>query len=454
MKGSEKMNNEFENTSALLNVYMDNLVENKHFNGSVLVAHKGEVLLKKGYGMANFEYDIANTSKTKFRIGSITKGFTAMAIVKLEEKGLLSIEDTIDKYLRDFPNGELITIHHLLTHTSGIFNYVASAEFWERDMRLYTPSLEELIALFKDKPLAFRPGKKFNYSNSDYVLLLTIIEKVTGLAYEEYVKIEILDKISTFDTGFDNGRNIIKYIAKGYSVWKDIIHAEFADMSKTRGGYGMYSTVEDLYLWDRALYSDLLVSKDSLNKIFTSYHSCHSGYGWFVREQVINGLPRKRVSHFGDISGFVNNFVRFIEDDLVVIILSNFNITPVEELSDSLAKIVLGEQVDFPKLYKPIDLSQDIISKYQGTYSDVTDNNKKFIVDYEDNNLYITTEKRYGALYKYKLIPVYCDNRIAKFTTDIMGEHVDFTEDKNIIRMDYSDIFGRRTIAENWYCNE
>lgn len=448
------MNTELKHISSTINQYMDTLSDNNHFNGAVLVAYKGEILLKKGYGMSNFQYDIPNTSKTKFRIASITKGFTALAIVKLEEKGLLNIGDTIDRYLPDFPNGQLITIHNLLIHTSGIFNFVATAEFWEKDMRLYTPTLEELIALFKDKPLEFKPGEKFNYSNSDYVLLLAIIEKVTGLSYEDYLKKEILDVISAFDTGFDNGRSIVKNTASGYSVWKDIINAEFADMSKTRGGYGMFSTVEDLYLWDRSLYSDLLVSKGFLNKIFTAYHSCCGGYGWHVEEQIINGLPRKRASHFGDISGFVNNFVRYIEEDLVVIILSNLNITPVEELSDSLARIVLGEQVDWPQNYKPITLTKDMISKYEGTYLSLEDNHSKFIIDYDEGNLYISTQKRYGAWYKYKIIPVFSQEGTTKFLTDIVEEYLIFTEHKNMIRLEYNDIFGRRSTAEFKCSNE
>lgn len=445
-----KISNELSSISILLHEYMDTLGRKNHFNGSVLVSYKGEVLLKSGYGMANFEYEIPNTSKTKFRIGSITKGFTALAVVQLEEKGLLSIEDAIDKYLPDFPNGEQIKIHHLLIHTSGIFNFVATAEFWERDMRLYTKDLQDLIALFSDKPLAFKPGEEFNYSNSDYVLLLAIIEKVSGLTYENYVKKEILDKIEAFDTGFDNGRNIVKNLSTGYSVWKDIIHAEFADMSKTRGGYGMFSTVEDLYLWDRALYSDLLLSKESLNRIFTAYHSFYGGYGWDIGEQVINGVPRKRTGHFGDISGFVNNFVRYIDDDLVVIVLSNLNIAPVEEISNSLAKIVLGEQVDLPKISKHINFSQNIISKYIGTYMDNEDNNKRLIIDCEDDNLYILVQKRYGVWYKYRIMQVYGDSTTAKFETDIMEEYLIFSDYENIIQLEYNDIFGRKN---NYYKN-
>lgn len=429
--------------SETLHNYMELVGRNGYFNGAVLVAHQGEILLKEGYGMASFEHEIANTPKTKFRIGSITKGFTAMAVMMLEERGLLRVADPLDQYLPDFPNGGKITIHHLLVHASGLFDFTAAPDFWEKDMRLYTPDLKSLVALFRDEPLAFRPGEDWEYSNSNYVLLLAVIEQVTGEKYEDYLQREILDKIGARDTGFDDGRKVVGNLASGYSVFREIIHAEFADMSKTRGGYGMYATVEDLYRWERALHTEDLVSQANLERIMTAHHPHYGGYGWDVGEVVIAGQPRRRIGHFGDLSGFVNDFRRYPDEDLVVIVLSNLGITPVEELGRQLARIALGESVEEPFDRKSIPLPEEELRAYEGTYYDAADKQKRFLVEVGEGKLYVSAPKRYGVWYQYPLVPVRREEGSVGFVSEILAETFVFTGPD----LTFQNLFGARVTA-------
>ena len=225
------------------------------FNGSALVAENGKVILKKGFGSANIEWDIPNQPDTKFRLGSISKQFTAFLIVKLTEEGKIKLDVPITTYLPDYPKatGDKITIHHLLTHTSGIPNYTSLPNFFKDQSRNpYTP--EEFVKTFSSLPLEFTPGEKFNYSNSGYFLLGYIIEKVSGKSYEQYLQETILDPLKMVNSGYDHADVILKNRAAGYEKrGKKIRNAPYLDMSIPYAAGSLYSTVEDLYLWDQAL---------------------------------------------------------------------------------------------------------------------------------------------------------------------------------------------------------
>jgi len=175
-----------QDIEAKVDEYVGTYLKIGNFSGSILIAKEGRILLSKGYGMANLEHDVPNAPQTIFRLGSVTKQFTSMAIMQLREKGRLDVDDPIAKYLPTYPNGEEITIHHLLTHTSGIPDF---GEFPDLQKTIMIPSpVEKTIQRFKDKPLEFTPGEKFKYSNSGYILLGYIIEKVCGTSYEEFLK--------------------------------------------------------------------------------------------------------------------------------------------------------------------------------------------------------------------------------------------------------------------------
>ncbi|OZB96143.1 serine hydrolase [Paenibacillus sp. XY044] len=308
-----------------------------YFNGAVLVAQKGEVLLSKGYGFSNMEHNVPNYSKTKFRIGSMTKQFTAVAILHLFEVNNLNIHEGINKYLPDYPNGQSITVHHLLTHTSGIsnLNYFHS-------MRLYITT-EKLVERIKELPLLSEPGEQFSYSNAGYILLAYILEKISGMSYEDYLRINLLEPLSMNSTGCDNFRTILKDRASGYSKWEEVNNTEFIDMSTAHGAGNLFSTVEDLFLWDRAISEKKYLFSEEFTKLLFTPFLNNYGYGWFITENNYTNSPQNklRVHHSGGINGFSAEYSRIIPDDITIILLSNFDSTPVYTITKRLIEIVL-----------------------------------------------------------------------------------------------------------------
>ena len=243
------------------------------FNGSVLVAEKGKVIYKKGFGLADMEWNIPNQPDTKHRLGSITKQFTAMSIMQLVEQGKLKLDVPISTYLPDYPkkNGDVITIHHLLTHSSGIPNMTSFPGFVKDVMRnSYSPV--QLVNMSADSTLQFKPGERFAYSNSGYILLGYIIEKVTGKSYEQVLQENIFTPLKMNNTGYDHHGTLLKNRASGYEKnGRRYVNANFIDMSVPHAAGALYSTVEDLYLWDQALYGNQLLRKENMDLLFTKH---------------------------------------------------------------------------------------------------------------------------------------------------------------------------------------
>jgi CubicO group peptidase (beta-lactamase class C family) len=319
-----------------IDTYLNSLVHIGSFSGSVLIARNGEVLLTKGYGFADREHKISNTPQTKFRLGSITKQFTAMGIIILEAQGKLDVQDAICGYLSECPEAwETITIHHLLTHTSGIPNFTS---FTDYQITMATPSPpEETIDRFQDEPLDFQPGERWSYSNSGYILLGHIIERVSSQSYEEFLQENIFTPLQITNTGYDHNQDDL---AVGYkSIFSK---ADFIDMSIPYSAGGLYSTVEDLYKWDQAFYTKQLLPQDYLDQIFAAHVAIPNsdgmayGYGWMV------GLEdgRQIITHGGGIEGFVTNIARYPQDKTVIIILSNQEYTSMGIIQPELAKKV------------------------------------------------------------------------------------------------------------------
>ncbi|MCM1991176.1 serine hydrolase domain-containing protein [Oceanirhabdus seepicola] len=318
------------------------------FNGSLLVSVNDEKLISKGYGYANFELDVKNTEKTKFRICSITKQFTAVALMQLVEKGLVSVEDTLNKYIADYPQGNKITIHHLLTHTSGIVNHSWTENYAKMKVKKYT--IEELIETFKYLPLNFEPGSKFEYSNSGYMILSYIIEKVSNKMYGEYIQECIFDKLSMNESGDDSPLKILKNRASGYcidEVSKEFRNSSYIDMSIIQGDGGLYSTVEDLHIWNKELFDGSIISKESLKKITTPYvaedDSNSYGYGLSLGLEEIAGKVRNIIYHGGEINGFLCTNEVFIEENVQIIALSNIMNHFIFELVENIEEIILKE---------------------------------------------------------------------------------------------------------------
>ena len=342
--------------------YINAWLQMEKFGGSILIAKDGNILLKKGYGMANCELEVPNTPQSKFLLGSVTKQFTAMAIMQLQEKGLLNVSDFIKKYISEYPHGEKITIHHLLTHTSGTPNFTDFPEY-RKTMMLPSP-VEKTIERFKDKPLEFNPGEKYKYSNSGYILLGYIIEKASGKSYEEFLGENIFTPLNMMNSGYGHTKPVLRNRAAGYSRGKDgLVNASYIDMSIPHGAGALYSTVEDLYLWDRALYTEKLLNKSSLDKIFTPFKEKY-GYGWGIT----NLFNRKRISHGGGINGFTTNISRYVDDDACIIVLSNFDHSPTSKISRDLAAILFGEKYELPKEQVEIKVDPKIYDAYVGQY--------------------------------------------------------------------------------------
>ncbi len=233
--------------------YMKKCVEVKHFSGAVLVSKGSETLFAKGYGFANAELEVPNTTRTKFRLGSITKQFTAMAILILKDRGKLKLEDPVGKYIDDSPKAwERVTIHHLLTHTGGVPSYTDDPAYVKKMMMPET--VKSMIARFRDKPLEFKPGEKFHYSNSGYFLLGAVIEKLSGKSYETFLEDAIFNPLGMRDTGYDHAATLLAARASGYNLGDaGLRNAEYLDMAQPYSAGSLYSTVLDLALWDRAL---------------------------------------------------------------------------------------------------------------------------------------------------------------------------------------------------------
>ncbi len=333
------------------------------FNGSALVSENGKVIFKKGYGSANMEWNIPNQPDTKFRLGSISKQFTALLIVKLAEEGKLKLDVAISTYLPDYPkaNGDKITIHHLLTHTSGTPNYTSDPNFFkEKSRNPYTP--EELVKTFSSLPLEFTPGEKFNYSNSGYFLLGYIIEKITGKTYEQYLQETILTPLKMANTGYDHNEPIIKNRAAGYEKkGKKIVNSAYLDMSIPYAAGSLYSTVEDLYLWDQALYTTKLLSQKSMDLLFKPYISTGGddfyGYGWFL-EEAPNGdkAKVKIIEHGGGINGFNTIISRVPADKNLVVLLNNTGGTILSEMNEGIRAILYNQPFNEPKKSMAVEL--------------------------------------------------------------------------------------------------
>jgi len=327
------------------------------FNGSALVAENGKVIFKKGFGAANMEWNIPNQSDTKFRLGSISKQFTALLIVKLAEDGKLKLDVPITTYLPDYPkeNGDKITIHQLLIHSSGIPNYTNAPGFFKDKARNpYTPT--EFVKTFSSLPLEFTPGEKFNYSNSGYFLLGYIVEKISGKTYEQYLQEVIFTPLKMVNSGYDHSDVILKNRAAGYEKQgKKITNAAYLDMSIPYAAGSLYSTVDDLYLWDQALYTNKLLSQKSIESLFKPYIKAGGasyGYGWFVEEDE-NG---KTVGHGGGINGFNTIISRNFKNKNLVVLLNNTGGTVLGEMTDAINNILFGKPFNQPQKSLALDL--------------------------------------------------------------------------------------------------
>ncbi len=329
-------------TASRIDQLLANEVAQQQFSGSVLIAKNGQVLLSKGYSMADWDDQVPNTPHIKFYLGSTTKQFTAMAILLLQERDKLHVHDSLCSYIPHCPAAwQPLTIHEVLTHTSGIPQLNISDSS-------YT-SLQAWIDSFDDVPLSFTPGSQYSYCSICYQILGYVVEQASGEPYSTFLQQAIFDPLHMRNTGFDTHYASLPDHAIGYASWqvKDIsITWDVASQWSFLFGSGLlYSTVEDLYRWDQALYTHTLVSQQTMDQAFTSYATSEFagsgyGYGWFIAEAPV---PEHRlIWHYGAIAGFRTYIGRYIDDRITIIVLSNLSKVDEMALANSLEQFVFG----------------------------------------------------------------------------------------------------------------
>ena len=323
------------------------------FNGTALVADNGKVIYKKGFGLANMEWNIPNAPDTKFRLGSITKQFTATLVLQLVEQGKIKLDGKLIDYLPDYRNdtGSKVTIHHLLSHTSGIPSYTALPNFAQNISRNpYT--VDEFVKKYSSGDLEFEPGTKFAYNNSGYFLLGAIIEKVTGKPYEQVVKENIFDPAGMKDSGYDHWGTILKKRATGYTkTSRGYDTAPYLDMSIPYAAGSLYSTVEDLYLWDQAMYGEKILSAKS-KELMTKPNLNDYAYGLFIRSATLgpNKLTVPTVFHGGGINGFNTTMVRMPGEKRLIVLLDNAEHGQyLQRMTLSIMSVLYDQPYDEPK---------------------------------------------------------------------------------------------------------
>lgn len=359
-----------QDVGAQISQYMTAVVKAYHFMGAILVARDGKVLIARGYGMANLQHHVPNTTSTEFRVASLTKAFTAMAILQLQAKGELNIEDKACKYVpscpRDWHN---ITIYDLLTHTSGIPDFTSFSNYRRFETRPTTPA--GLLADFENKPLDFKPGTRYKYSSSGYVVLGYIIQRVSGESYQKFLKKNIFDPLGMEDSGYDSSHPIGYKHAKGYVYSHGKYRAaRYINMTVPYSAGALYSTVGDLYTWDRALEAGKLLPKSLLKQMFApqvpmgTLEDLHYGFGWVISRE----FGYRVVWHGGRIAGF-GSFNSWLPDQhAYIIVLDNVSSQVAAEMARSLTAILFRKRYEMPRVRHTITLPAKELRRFVGVY--------------------------------------------------------------------------------------
>lgn len=411
---------------------------------SIAVARGPRLILAKGYGYADLENDVPATAETVYRIGSITKQFTAVLIMQLVEAGKLSLDDPLTRFLPDYPtHGHRITIHHLLNHTSGIKSYTGlGPKLWQTTFRLDL-SHQELIDLFKNEPLDFPPGQGYAYNNSAYYLLGVIIEKVTGMNYADVVEKRIFGPLGMSGSHYCRQRPLIKHRARGYQVMKGtLVNAPPISMRIPGAAGGLCSTVLDLVKWQRALIEHRLIGRASYERLITPTRLADGvkvSYGFGLAMTELGG--HRRIGHGGSVNGFTGVTWYYPDDDLTTVVLTNTGgsrVTPAQ-IEERIARAILN--LPEPEI-KDIALSSEERRRYVGTYAvgsqriTVSDEGGKLVLKqgpgpgmtllYQGNDIFVSAsnprlqlefhvrgERVSGFTFKPGGVPIYVARRVA-----------------------------------------
>ncbi len=372
--------------SKKIDEYVNSALNLGKFNGSILVAQKGEIILEKGYGWRNFITRAQNDSNSVFQIGSLTKPFTAMVILKLQEDGKLSVNDHINKYFPQQKDGDQITIQNLLDHTSGLNNFTDIIGPEDSAIISHPVSQQRVMDIFNKKPPAFKPGTKFEYCNSGYFLLGVIIEKVTGMSYEQAVRQLIFSPLRMNHTGFDfinfhSGSKTTGYLTADADKPEPAV---LMDSTVTYSAGAIYSTTGDLYKWARAIAKGEILSKKSWQDAFTP-HLEHYGDGWWIDTL----FGQKYITHSGGLQGFMSNFMYYPDKDITIILLNNFGNYGgnLSDINTGISAILLSKPYSLYEKHAEIKTDKTLLKGYAGTYRFNADH--QLIVTFKDDKLFV-----------------------------------------------------------------
>jgi CubicO group peptidase (beta-lactamase class C family) len=389
------------------------------FTGTVLIAKEGRILFEKGYGYADLQNKVPNTPTTEFRIGSLSKPFTATLILQLQEKGKLNISDPVQKYIPGYPKGDSITLEHLLNHTSGIRSITAMKEYYETWMS-QPATLDQTISHFKNEPLSFSPGTRYEYSNSNYILLSRIAEIASGMSFSQLLQTSILQKLGVKQSGLDQNNRVSKAKAIGYATTPtdSFTVARYTDMSVLAGAGAVYSTARDLYLLDRAFAGSGLLTDASKKQMLTPAKNNY-GLGWEIRQL----YGRTQISHSGSIDGYLSNYMRFPDEDVCIIFLSNYFQSKGPQISKALTAIVFNEPYQVPVEKKVIALAPAVYQLYAGQYQ--MENGPLLAIVFEDGKL----KGKLGNQPYFEMLP----EAETKFFIKGMDGDVEFVKENKVV---------------------
>jgi CubicO group peptidase (beta-lactamase class C family) len=372
--------------SKKLDEYLNSAVAVYKFNGAVLIAQKGEIILQKGYGYKNFAANTLNNTNGIFQIGSLTKSFTAAVVLKLQEEGKLSIDDYLNKYLPQVRGADEIKLRELLNHTSGLYDYANDIGPEDSAIVSRPVTRQRVVDVFAKKKLLFKPGSKFSYCNSDYYLLGMIIEKVSGMPYEQAVRKLIFGPLGMTHSGFDfiNLRDTAKtagYVTIAPGKYTPNIQW---DSTVTYAPGGIYSTTADLYKWGKAMANTQILSPASWKQALTPGLDKY-GFGWWI-DSLFN---RKYIYHSGGLPGFMSYLVYFPDDDITIIMLTNFGNygDGLAPMNAGLSAIVFGQPYTLWEKHDAINVDKDDLKHLAGAYR--VNEKHSLIITFKKDKLYV-----------------------------------------------------------------
>jgi CubicO group peptidase (beta-lactamase class C family) len=375
-------NSQTENTARVIDQYLSARSDMGGFSGAVLVAKDGKIILRKGYGYADVEKRMPFTPETQHEIASISKMFTAMAALRLRDQGKLRLEDSICKYLNDCPDiWKPVTVQQLMRHTSGIPDYEEALGLGAEKYLEFMTQRDATAKIFenaKKLPLDFKPGEKFHYSNTAYIVLSHVIQQAAGRPFAEFITNNILKPAGMKHSGVLSWRYAPKRLANGYTHgdlgWEQTLagvpltsghlkRVPKLPLTPPAGEGGLYSTLDDLYRWSQLMDGSRFVTAAQVAEIFTPGLDNY-GYGWFIG----NAFNRKRVRHTGALPGYVSDFIKFPDDKITIILFSNLDRARSSSISRDVTAIVMGASFDMPVRGKVVKLLPEQLARLEGVY--------------------------------------------------------------------------------------